>query len=316
MDRYFCMQVFVRVVEHGAFARAAEALDIARATATEAVAQLEKRLGTRLLHRTTRRLSVTEEGQSYYADCVRILGELAEAEDALSVAKLAPRGRLRISIPHSFVDWFFYAALADFSRAYPELEVEVVLTDRAVNLIEEGIDCAIRGVEVPADSGLVAQRLFQSRWLTCASPAYLARHGTPQSVAELARHDCIRFVSQSTGRPRDYVFDVAGEQVSITPKGRLRMSSFDAVTHTAVAGGGIAQLPDALAYPAVMQGQLTPILAEHVAFAPPLLLVWPGNRYLPARVRVFKEFFADVFPKDGWWSEIAALAKPALSVAD
>lgn len=306
MDRLAAMQVFVRVVEHGSFRKAADALGISRASATAAVARLEKQLGVRLLHRTTRRLSVTEEGQSYYCNCVRILGDVAEAEDVLSGVRLLPRGRLRISVPQSFVGYLFFPALKEFTERHPQLEVEVVLGDRAFNLVEEGIDCAIRGLEIPPDSGLVARSLSVVRWMTCASPAYLETHGTPRRVEDLSAHNCIRFISPSTGRPRDWAFVDEGVPVSLVPTGNLRVTSFDASTELAQAGAGVAQIPDALGYTAVLAGRLVPVLTEFVAVAPTLTLVYPGNRYLTAKVRVFSEFFQQRFPKDGWWPDIVA----------
>lgn len=304
MDRLFCMKVFVRVVEHGAFVRAADALGVSRATVTDAVSQLEKHLGVRLINRTTRRLSVTDEGQTHYANCVRLLDDIEEAEEALSGSRLRPHGRLRVSVPQSFINSVFYPGLARFMQLYSELEVEIVFTDRAVNLIEEGVDCAIRGVEIPADSGLVAIELTPTRWLTCASSAYLAEHGTPLVVDDLERHNCIRFISPSTGRARDWLFLVEGAPVTIEPAGNLRLTSFDAAVHVALSGAGIAQVPDGLACRPVLDGRLQPLLTDCAAMAPPLVLVYPGNRYLTAKVRAFKEFFANEFPREGWWPQI------------
>ncbi len=306
MDRLYCMQVFVRVVENGAFSKAADAMGISRSSATAAIAQLEKRLGVRLLNRTTRRLCVSDEGRSYYANCVRILGEIAEMEDCLSGSRVAPQGRLRVSVPQSFVNMIFFPLLTRFAANYPELEIEVVLTDRAVNLVEEGIDCAIRGIEIPPDSSLVAKTLSATRWLTCATPAYLATRGIPETIEALGGHNCIRFISQSTARPRAWQFLRDGESVTFLPTGNLRLTSFDAVIQTALAGGGIAQIPDSLGYRSVLDGGLQPILEEYVAPAPSLLMVYPGNRYLAAKVRTFIDCFAEAFPKDGWWSEIVA----------
>lgn len=305
MDRLFCMQAFVRVVEHGAFGRAADDLGASRATVTGAVSQLEQRLGVRLLNRTTRRLSLTDEGRSYYADCVRVLDQIAEAEDKLSGARLAPRGRLRVSVPQSFVDAMFFPALTEFVKRYPHLDVEMVITDRAVNLVEEGIDCALRALELPPDSGLVARRLSDVRWLTCASPGYLAAHGVPERIDDLAQHECIRFISPSTGRVRDWVFQRDGQPGSHVPYGNLSLTSLGAATEAAVAGAGIAQVPDALAFTAVLDRKLQAVLTDRIAMAPPIMLVYPGNRYLTAKVRAFGEFFADVFPPNGWWPTIA-----------
>lgn len=311
MDRLFCMQAYVRVVEHGAFARAADAIGVSRATVTDAVSQLEKRLGVRLLNRTTRHLSLTDEGRSYYEDCLRVLDQVAEAEDKLSGTRLSPRGRLRISVPQSFMNAVFFPALARFMERYPHLEVEVVLTDRAVNLVEEGIDCALRAVEIPPDSGLVARLLCEARWLTCAAPAYLAAHGVPERIDDLAQHECIRFVSPSTGRAQDWFFHENGQIIRCVPYGNLRLTSLGAATEAAVAGGGIAQVPDALVYSEIMEGRLEVVLAEHVAPAPSITLVYPGNRYVTAKVRAFGEFFADVFPAGGWWSMICGTPKSA-----
>ncbi len=304
MDRLFCMQAFVRVVEHGAFGRAAESLGVSRASMTEAIGQLEKRLGVRLLSRTTRRLSLTDEGRSYYEDCVRLLDQIAEAEDRLSGTRLAPRGRLRVSVPQSFGDRVFYPALRRLMLRYPDIDVELIITDRAVNLLEEGIDCAVRGVEIPPDSDLVARKLSTVHWLTCASPAYLEASGEPATVDDLARHECVRFVSPSTGRARDWLFRENGTSRSLEPSGRLRLTSLDGAVQAAIAGCGIVQVPDAVAYQALRDGDLRAVLTAHIAPAPSLMLVYPGSRYVTARVRAFVEVFTDVFPLDGWWSLI------------
>lgn len=306
MDQLSCMRVFVRVVEQGALVRAADDLGVSRATVTTALSQLEKRLGVRLLQRTTRRQSLTDEGRSYYQDCVRILGEIAEAEDALSSSKVSPRGRLRVSIPQSFEALGFFPLLHTFMQQYPELAVEVIVTDRAVNLVEEGVDCAVRSVEMSRDSMLVARRLCIVRWLTCASPAYLAGRGTPTCVADLDAHDCIRFVSPSSGRVREWLFDEGGVQTRRTPRGSLSLTSLDAAAAAARAGAGIAQLPDALAFRGVMDGELRPVLTTHIMQALPLVLAYPGNRYLPAKVRAFAGFFQRAYPREGWWPRIAA----------
>lgn len=311
MDRLFCMQVYVRVVEHGSFSRAAESLAISRSSATEAVAQIERRLNARLLNRTTRRVSMTDEGQLYYNSSVRILDEIAEAEDELTGRRQCARGRLRVSVPQSFVNAAFFPALTTFLANYPGLEVEVCLTDRAVNLVEEGVDCAIRGFEIPPDADLVARHMCAAQWLTCASPAYLAERGLPATIEELANHNCIRFVSQSNGRPRDWKFVDGGNSVSIVPTGNLRLTSFDAAIRAAIAGAGIAQVPDALGVRAVLAGELQPLLVSVLAPAPPLMLVYPGSRYVTAKVRAFRDHMCELFPREGFWHRIEAYLGPA-----
>lgn len=306
MDQLACMRVFVRVVEQGAFVRAAEDLGISRASVTTAVAQLEAHLGVRLLNRTTRRLSLTEEGRAYYEDCVRILGQISEAEDSLGHARLAPRGRLRVSIAPSFEALEFFPLLADFMRRHPALSVDVVVTDRALNLVEEGIDCALRATDISPDAMLVARRLSEVRWLVCGAPDYLAQFGMPRTIDELAAHNCLRFISPSTGRVREWQFATPDGPIHVMPQGRLWLSSLDAAVAAAQAGIGLAQVPDALAARAVLDGRLLPVLTGYITSAQPLMLVYPANRYLPARVRAFAEFVQRAYPREGWWPRLEA----------
>lgn len=308
MDQLFCMRVFVRVVELGSFARASEDLDVARPTTTMAVGRLEERLGVRLLQRTTRRLSLTEDGRSFYEGCVRILGDLAETEESLSKARALPRGRLRVGTPHSFVHLAFMPNLPRFLERYPELEVEVFMSDRAVDLIAEGLDCALRAVVVPGDSTLVARTLAKVNWLTCASPAYLEKHGSPRSIAELERHNCVRFISQSTGRSADWHFARGDEQISFAPRGTFGVSSLEGAMAAAVGGIGIAQVPDVLGMPLLTSGALRPLLLDVVAPAPPLQVVYPSNRYLSAKVRALADFAGEIFRREGWWDDVVALS--------
>ena len=302
------MRVFVRVVEHGSFARAAENLDIARPTTTIAVGQLEKRLGVRLLHRTTRRLSLTDEGRAFYESCVRILEDLAETEDSLSGARATPRGRLRVSTPNALIHQAFMSALPAFLARHPELSVEMVVSDRAVNLVEEGIDCAVRAVPIPDDSTLVARPLQEVYRLTCAAPAYLRSHGTPHDLADLERHNCIQFISPSTGRSIDWRFDIGTERVNFTPRGNLGVTSLEAAVAAAAAGIGIAQVSDVLAMPQLRAHALQPLFVEWAVPGPTLSLVYPSSRYLTAKVRAFTEFVSELYPKQGWWQEVKAMA--------
>lgn len=304
MDQLHCMQVFVRVVEHGAFVRAADDLGLSPASVTAAVSQLEKRLGIRLLNRTTRRLSLTEEGGAYYQDCVRILGQIAEAEDNLTGMQRLPKGRLRVSIAQSFEAMAFFPLLHEFMTLHPDLSVDVIVTDRAVNLVEEGIDCALRGSDIPADAPLVARKVMKARWLTCAAPGYLETYSTPQSIDALDDHNCIRFVSPSSGRGREWYFYRDRAVVNHQPNGSLCVNSLDAAASAAAAGIGLAQVPDVLVCKQVMENRLVPVLTQFIALAQPVVLVYPQNRYLPARVRAFAEFIENAYPAEGWWMRI------------
>lgn len=308
MDQLFCMRVFARVVEQESFARAAEDLDIARASATTAVARLEKRLKVRLLHRTTRRLSLTDEGRAFYQGCVRVLDELAETEETLSGASRAPRGRLRVSIPNSFMAQGFFPPLAAFLARHPELALELVITDRAVNLVEEGIDCAVRAVTIPDDSTLVVRHISKVKWGTWASPQYLEKHGVPRAIEDLERHHCLRFISPSTGRTLDWRFRRGEAEVLYAPRGSFGATSLEAVATAAAAGIGIAQVSDALVVGMLRSGALRPVLLEYAAPGPSLTVVYPSSRFLTAKVRAFADFVAGFFPPEGAWAEIEALA--------
>lgn len=326
MDQLDCMRVFARVVEQGSFARAAEDLDIAPPTATTAVARLEKRLGVRLLHRTTRRLSLTDEGRTFYEGCVRLIAELTEMEDSLSGRRLTARGRLRVSIPNTFPQEF-YSALPAFLARHPQLTLDLITTDRIMNLVEEGIDCAVRALHISGDSTLVVRPIVPVYRLTCASPAYLGAHGIPRSIEDLERHNCIRFVAPSTGRTVDWIFQKAGERVSYAPRGNLGVSSVDGAVAAAIAGAGITQAPHPVAMQALRAGALEPLLLEWSAPAPGLSVVYPSSRYPTAKVKAFSDFVAEVFPKEyldakgehGWWAELAAMGsarRPAGRLAD
>jgi LysR family transcriptional regulator for bpeEF and oprC len=313
MDQLFCMRVYTRVVEHGSFVRASDSLEISRPTVTNAVAQLEKHLKTRLLHRTTRRLSLTDEGRAYYQSCLQILGDIAEAEDSLGAARTAPRGHLRLSVPNSFMHLRFMPELPRFLERYPDVTLDVLLTDRAVNLVEEGIDCAVRASPIAPDSTLVARHLMPNRRITCAAPRYLASRGTPRSVEDLAGHNCVRFISPSTGRVGDWLFKGPQADIVFAPRGSVTVNSLEAAAAAAIAGIGIAHVPDSLVYQAIMDGRLRPLLLELVLPHAPLYLVYPGNRYLTAKVRAFSDFMAEIYPGEGWWPDIvaaAALQKP------
>ena len=298
MDQVFCMKMYARVVELQSFSRASEDFDVARSTATQCVAALEKQLGVRLLHRTTRSLTPTQDGRAYYESCVRILGDLAEAEESLSSARSRPRGKLRVSTPYGFIRMIFFQHLPRFLERYPDLELEVVMSDRAVNLVEQGIDCAVRASAIADDSMLVARHISKIRWMTCASPAYLRKRGAPKKIEDLARHNCIRFNSPSTGRTIDWQFETRGERTAFTPRGNLAVNGFEAAAAAAAYGVGICQVPEPLVAAQVRERALKPVLFAHIAPAPSLQVVYPSNRYLTAKVRAFADFVAEIYPRD------------------
>lgn len=305
MDHFSCIRMFVRVVEQGSFVRVAESLSVAPSTVTYGVAQLEREVGARLLHRTTRRVSATEEGRRYYEVCQRVLDELREVQEDLSQAKAAPQGRLRVSLAHGFAQHVLYPALPRFFARYPRLALDLMVTDRAVNLVEEGVDCAVRASPVEPDANLVARPIATVHWVTCASPSYLAERGLPGSPEALHSHECIGFVSPTTGRTTDWVFERESRRQKHAPAGRLSVSSLEAAANAAVAGLGIAQVPDPLVYELVRQGRLQPVLVDHVALASPVHVVYLRNRYQVSRLRAFADFIAEIHPPESWWTDIA-----------
>ncbi len=295
MDRLRTVEVFVRVVELGSFTRAAGALGMPRASVTEAVQALEARLEVRLLHRTTRRLALTAEGALYFEEATRLLRELGELEGGLSGARQRPKGKVRADVPAAAGRHVIAPALPGFLERYPDLTVELGSTDRPVDLLGEGVDVALRGGEIH-DEGLVARKLGALPVLTCAAPSYLARRGVPDSADALEAHEAIPFFSPRTGRA--FAFDLARGGDERTWLGAHRAMANDADTWVAltVAGLGLAQLPCS---PAVREhlrrGELVRVLPDWDAGALPLFAVFPASRNLPARVRVFVDWLAELY---------------------
>jgi len=291
------MEVFRWVVELGSFSRAADRLDLSKATVTAHVAALENRLGLRLLNRTTRRLSLTDDGAAYLDHVRRVLADVDETEAILSAGRRVPRGVLRVELPVSIGRQFVVPALPRFAAQHPELRVVAILEDRRVQLLEEGVDAAVRMGPLE-DSSLVARRVYDAAFVTCASPDYLALHGTPQTPAELDGHNCLGLYSVSLGRVMDWAFEKGGERVSFTPGGALSISNGEALLDAAVANAGIVTMLDMLASRWIASGALVPLLEDWRTPARyPISVVYPQNRHLSAKVRVFSDFVAGLFPR-------------------
>jgi DNA-binding transcriptional LysR family regulator len=281
------VRLFVQVVESKTFRGAADALRVPKSTVSLRVAQLEDQLGERLLERTTRRLRLTEAGATYYRSAVAALEELRDAERTLADRKSRPAGKLRVTTTIEGGQLIFAPLFAEYLRRYPEVELEVFLTDRRVDLIEEGIDLAIRGGDLP-DSGLVAHRLQLSGSLRCyASPRYLERRGTPRHPRELPRHDCL--VMSGQREPSAWKFSVDGRTSVVQVRPRAVANSFVVLGEFAKAGLGIALMPSSVAAGSIEAGTLRQVLT---AFAPPasaLNAVYPSARHLSAKVRALLE---------------------------
>jgi LysR family transcriptional regulator for bpeEF and oprC len=289
MDHLTSMRVFVRVVEAGSFAKTADQLEMSRAMVTTHVAALERKLAVRLINRTTRRLSLTEDGRAYYERCVRILEDVEEAEGVLSRSRTVARGRLRVEMPIAFARYWVIPSLPRFLSRHPELTVEIGLNNRMMDLSAEGFDCAVR-TGTPPDSSLVARRIGLLDWVTCAAPGYLRRHGTPKDPEHLLSHNCIVWLSAQTMRAVPWHYQNGEVDKTIEVKGNLALNAMEDAAAAAEAGIGIARTLRRLAQPGLREGRLTALLEGWSSPPQPISIVYPHSRYLSAKVRVFADF--------------------------
>ncbi len=297
MDQLQGMRVFSRVAELGSFARAADLMDMSRAMASSYVAQLEQHLGTRLLHRTTRKVTVSPEGAVYLERCRRILAEVQAADDEMRHARARPQGKLRLDVPVAFGRYLLMPALPTFTERYPEMSLEVRFNDRIVDMAGERIDVAIRGGEVRSPD-LIARRIATSRLVTCAAPAYLARHGMPRTLAELRNHRTIGYLRSDASRPSDWKFRLGKDGVqSVKLSFALSFNTSDPMLISAFEGQGIVQTSDLLLGRSLTDGRLVEVLREFSCEGPPLSVVYPRATQHLAKVRVFAEFAAEIMRK-------------------
>ena len=286
MDKLSGIQAFVRTAELGSFVAAGRALEISASAVGKGVARLEQEMGVRLLQRSTRSIRLTAEGRLFHERCRRILDDMDDAQAMLSLSRQAPRGRLRVSAP--VVGYhFLLPVLPTFLELYPEVELDVHFSDRAVDLIEDGVDVAIRSGDL-RDSRLVSRPLQAFRLLLCAAPRYLERHGVPASVQDLQQHVCVRFRHPDSGKLLDW--PVSGEAAAgaeLRLRTVLACNNIEAVFGAAVRGIGIACLPDFLVHDALAQGRLISVLPEAMGPSRQFRALWPSSRHLSPKVRVF-----------------------------
>ena len=301
MDRFDAMQLFVRIVELGSFTRAAEQLGLQRATATQAIKQLEARLGVRLLQRTTRQVSATAEGLAYQQRCLAILAEVADADNAFSQSARQLKGTVRVDLSASMWRHVLAPALPAFCERHPHIGFDLSVSDRQIDLVREGVDCVLRS-GVLKDSALVARRLTLQEQVTCASATYLRRHGTPLSLdgvdgqGGLEGHRAVNYVSASTGKAVPLEFEVGGEVQLRTLPGSIAVNNGDAYVAAGEAGFGLIQLPRHHVTRQMAAGVLVEVLQQHRPPALPLSVLYPHRRHVPMRVRVFMDWLAELFP--------------------
>lgn len=293
MDKLQAMEVFVRVVETGAVTRAAESLGMPKATATTLIQKLEASLGVKLLNRTTRSLNVTADGLAYYERCVSILAQVRETEESLAKQHATPRGRLRVDVPTLMARSVFVPALPQFFVRYPDIELALASNERRADLIEEGIDCAVWSGEIEENS-VVARRVGFLYYATCASPSYIAARGQPAHPDELAEHRCINHFSPRTGKIEDWVFSKGGVRVQTSLRGYIALDDENSYVAAAEAGLGIAQIPAFVLKDAMERGTLELVLGDWFPEPAPLYVVYPQNRHLSSKVRVFVDWVAEL----------------------
>ena len=300
MDRLAAIQVFAQVVESGSFAKAAERLGLSTSAASRQVADLEGHLQTRLLNRTTRKVSLTESGRAFYERSVQLLSDLSEAEQEASRAAVEPRGTVRLTTSVNFGVRHVAPAIADFLAEHPGVRFDVSLSDRVVDLVEEGFDLGIR-IGAPGAENLVARKLGETRLVPCASPAYLAAHGAPAIPEDLTRHNCFTYEYVS---PRHFwrFRDRSGAERSVRVSGTLHSNNGDLLAEAAVRGAGVVFEPAFIVGPDVRAGRLVPLLQEFVPPPVPIYAVYPSRKHLSAKVRRFVEFLVARFADAQDWS--------------
>nr|WP_308530170.1 LysR family transcriptional regulator [uncultured Serratia sp.] len=296
MDQIQAMRIFTRIVELGSFSRAAERLQLPRATVSNAVKRLEQRLGVRLLLRTTRQVQVTSEGTLYYQRCVQLLGALEEADTLFSHQKLQPSGKVRIDMPHSLAREIVIPALDDFYRRYPDLTLALGANDTHVDLLRDGVDCVLRAWETEDDS-LVARRIAMLPQLTCASPAYLAAFGVPQSIDRLQHHQAVGYFSLTSNRDYPLEFCSNGKVELRELPAKLSVSGADAYTSGCRAGMGLIQAAHYSLAPWLQKGELVEVLAETPPPPMPIYVMYPPGRFLAPRVRVLIDWLIWLFER-------------------
>ncbi len=292
LDRVTGMQVFVRVTALGSLSAAARTLGMSQTMATKHIAAIEGRLGVKLLHRTTRRIALTESGRRYLEAAERILADLAEADATAAADRLEVQGTLRVNAPVSFGIREIAPLLPKFARLHSSLKVDLGLNDRFVDLIEEGWDLAVRIGEL-ADSSLVARRIAPCRTVVCAAPSYLKTHGTPRKVADLARHNCLGYTLSRLAGVERWHFGADGKTI-VAVNGNLRVNNGDALVTAALAGQGLIYQPTFLVSAELKARRLIAITLDHPTVElGGFYLVYPSDRRPPAKVRAFIDFLVE-----------------------
>jgi LysR family transcriptional regulator for bpeEF and oprC len=283
------LSVFIKVGERRSFVRAARDLGMTQSGVSNAIARLEDQLGLRLFARTTRKVALTEDGAAFFERCRRVLADLDEAERVLTQSRLAPAGRLRLDLPVQLGRRKIVPLLGAFRAAYPALRLDVSFTDRFIDLVEEGVDVAVRFGALE-ESSLIARRLTHSQLRVTGAPAYFARHGKPQVPEDLAHHQCLPFAIRDTGITRDWYFKRGAAEFTLRPRAEMSFNDGGAIVAAGCAGYGLIQMNDYSIDDAMASGALEPVLEAFNPAPNPIWLVYPPTRHLSPKVRAFVDF--------------------------
>jgi LysR family transcriptional regulator for bpeEF and oprC len=294
MDRLDALKVFCAVVEAGAFSRAAEKLGMSTSSVTNHVAALETHFQIKLLNRTTRSMSLTDEGRQCYEHALRLLNDMSELEDSLRSSSQTPAGSLRVDLPSVISRLYVAPALPAFLAAYPGIHLKITVEDRMIDMVDEGVDVLVRIGELP-DSSLVARRLYRTRHLCCASPAFLARYGAPATPQELDRFPCLGFLNPRTRLVRPWRFARDGDNFSHIPKSVTTMDHVESIIEAAKAGGGVIQQMSISLLSALRSGELVPVLPEWEAPGPDISALFQQRHQRAAKIKVFVDFLEELF---------------------
>jgi LysR family transcriptional regulator for bpeEF and oprC len=293
MEKFKAIAVFLKVVEAKSFAKAADLLDLTPSAVSKSISALEQELGLQLLVRSTRRLRLSDDGAVFYEHCRKLLADYEELEIRLQRAHIAPKGRLRVDMPVIIARSLVFPALPGFLKRYPDIQIELGANDRPIDLVQEGYDAVIRWGELK-DSRLIARYLFHVKWVTCAAPTYLAQHGTPRKPQDLQHHNCINYFFTPSGQPFEWKFEQDGTVRSLEVRGNLFTNNPDVLLEATLAGMGVYQTAHFAVADYLESGQLQLVLTNYKTKGPSVWLVYPQDRYLSAKVRVFAEFIVEL----------------------
>lgn len=288
MDRFNAMQAFARVVEAGSFTKAAQTLHMSKTTVTQLVQQLEARLRVKLLNRTTRKVNVTADGAAYYQRVIKLLADMEDAETSLPGASVSPRGRLRVDVPSPFARLILIPALPEFHARYPDIQIDMGVSDRIVDIIDENVDCVVRGGEL-LDQSLMARKVADLQLGVFAAPDYLARSGTPMHPQELedSHHRVVAFLWARTGKPMPYALHNDKQSLQIKGRHVLAVDDGNAYLAAGLAGMGVLWLPRYMSDAPVARGELVPLFEGWQLESMPLYIAYPPNRHISLKLRVF-----------------------------